>query len=393
MHLDAVETAFLAGEYGETRQKMMELLVALGRVFGAGRMIPIASAQVSGASYKTIGEWGLRWLQSLDARVAVPTILNPVGMPREGWRDFGIPAEFAARQNEVLEAYRRLGVRLECTCTPYYLMQVRYGQHLAWAESSAVVYANSVVGARTNREGGPSALAAAIVGRTPSYGLHEAKNRAPAVVLEVKGVPKEGRIPRAHYGALGFLAGRLAGNRIPYFRGLRPTREEMKAMGAALAATGAVGLFHVEGITPDARIFPYDLTSLERIPVEEDEVARVFTDIPVEAVAIGCPHCAPEDLHRIASLLKGKRVRKPLFVFAATSVIDAAPQPVIAIRRTGAKVVGDTCMVVSPMMEGYRAIMVDSGKALAYVPSMCGALARLGTLEDCIREALAEPQG
>jgi hypothetical protein len=393
MQLDAVEQALLAGEHGETRQQMMELLVALGTVFGAERMVPIVTAQVSGASYKTIGEWGLRWLRSLDARVAVPTILNPVGMPREGWRDLGISPEFAARQNEVLDAYRKLGVRLECTCTPYYLVQVRYGQHLAWAESSAVAYANSVIGARTNREGGPSALAAAIVGRTPFYGLHDRKNRAPSVVVEMEAAGGAGPMPTAHYGALGYLAGRLAGNRIPFFRGLRPTREEMKALGAAMAATGAVALFHVEGITPDARIFPYDLTALERIPVTKAEVAGVLKETPVDAVALGCPHCAAEDLQRIASLLRGKIVRKPLFVFAAASVLESVPETVLAIRRTGAKVVPDTCMVVSPMMEGYRAIMVDSGKALAYVPSMCGAMARLGTLEECLREALTEPQG
>ncbi|MDD1653283.1 MAG: aconitase X catalytic domain-containing protein [Methanomicrobiales archaeon] len=391
MQLDAVEQAFLDGEYGETRQQMMELLVALGKVFGAERMVPIAGAQVSGASYKTIGEWGLRWLRGLNARVAVPTVLNPVGMPRDGWRDLGISPEFAARQNEVLEAYRKLGVRLECTCTPYYLMRVRYGEHLAWAESSAVAYANSVLGARTNREGGPSALAAAIVGRTPFYGLHDVKQRAPSVVVEVEGAGKTVPMTAAHYGALGSLAGRIAGNRIPFFRGIRPTREEMKALGAAMAATGAVALFHVEGITPDARIFPYDLTDLERIRITGEEVAGVLRETPVDAVALGCPHCAPEDLQEIASFLRGKVVKKPLFVFAAAWVVEKDPETVLAIRRTGAKVVADTCMVVSPLMEGFRAIMVDSGKALAYVPSMCGAAARLGTREECLREALSEP--
>jgi predicted aconitase len=391
MQLDAVEQAFLAGDYGETRQQMMELLVALGKVFGAERMVPIASAQVSGASYKTIGEWGLRWLRGLDARVAVPTVLNPVGMPREGWRDLGISPEFAARQNDVLDAYRKLGVRLECTCTPYYLMRVQYGQHLAWAESSAVAYANSVLGARTNREGGPSALAAAIVGRTPFYGLHDMKHRAPSVVLDVEGTGKAGLVPPAHYGALGSLAGKIAGNRIPFFRGIRPTREEMKALGAAMAATGAVALFHVEGITPDAKIFPYDLAGLERIPIAREEVEGMLKAIPVDAVALGCPHCSPEDLQQIASLLRGKIVRKPLFVFAAASVMERDSETVLAIRRTGAKVVADTCMVVSPLMETYRAIMVDSGKALAYVPSLCGAAARLGTREECLREVLSEP--
>ncbi|MGB4579685.1 MAG: aconitase X, partial [Methanoculleus sp.] len=165
MYLDASDERVLAGEFGETPQKMMEILVALGDVYEAERLIPITSAQVSGASYKTIGEWGLAWLQSLDARVAVPTVLNPIGMPREGWREFGIDEEFARNQALVVDAYRSLGIKLECTCTPYYLNITGYGEHLAWSESSAVAYANSVLGARTNREGGPSALAAAIVGK------------------------------------------------------------------------------------------------------------------------------------------------------------------------------------------------------------------------------------
>ncbi|MDD3373987.1 MAG: aconitase X, partial [Methanoculleus bourgensis] len=153
MYLDTSDEKVLAGEFGETPQKMMEILVALGEVYEAEKLIPITSAQVSGASYKTIGKWGLAWLQSLDARVAVPTVLNPIGMPQEGWREFGIKEEFARNQALVVEAYRKLGIKLECTCTPYYLNITEYGEHLAWSESSAVAYANSVLGARTNREG------------------------------------------------------------------------------------------------------------------------------------------------------------------------------------------------------------------------------------------------
>ena len=143
----------LAGENGETLQKMLELLVALGKVFGAERLVRIRSAQVSGASYKTIGEYGLAWLSSLDARAVVPAVLNPIGMPRGRWQEMGIEPVFAARQQAVIAAYERLGVNLECTCTPYYLHETSFGDHLAWSESSAVSYANSVIGARTNREG------------------------------------------------------------------------------------------------------------------------------------------------------------------------------------------------------------------------------------------------
>src|SRR5512136_1697866 len=250
MYLDADDEIILAGEKGETRQRMMELLVALGKVFSADRLVKIKSAQVSGASYKTIGEYGLAWLSSLNASVAVPAVLNPIGMPRGRWQEMGIDPEFAEKQQAVISAYERLGVNLECTCTPYYLHKTSFGDHLAWSESSAVSYANSVIGARTNREGGPSALAAALIGKTPCYGLHLGENRRPQVVIDVQIATRDWTI--ADYGALGFHAGKLVGNRIPYFTGIRPERDHLKALGAAMAATGAVALYHVDGVTPEA---------------------------------------------------------------------------------------------------------------------------------------------
>jgi predicted aconitase len=384
MELDRDDERILAGEQGATRQKMLELIVALGKVFGAERLVRVKSVQVSGASYKTIGEYGLRWLESLDAKAVVPAVLNPVGMPRTRWEEMGVSPDFARKQEAVIGAYGRLGISLECTCTPYYLRETCFGDHLAWSESSAVSFANSVAGARTNREGGPSALAAALVGKTACYGLHLTKNRRPQLVIDVTGHVRDWSI--ATYGALGYHAGRLAGNRIPYFRGIRPDRDQLKALGAAMAATGAVALYHVEGVTPEARRNSYDLSGLERMAVSNEEIAGVFSDIPVEAVALGCPHCSSEELADIARLLQGKTVTKPLYIFAAQGVIGAS-KSVQAIERSGARVYADTCMVVSPVMEGYKAIMVNSGKALAYVPDMCGAVARIGTTEECIRVA------
>ena len=385
MQLDPEDERILAGEQGETRQKMLELLIALGKVFGAEKLVPIRSAQVSGASYKTIGKYGLEWLSSLDARAVVPAVLNPIGMPRTRWEEMGIDPDFAKKQQAVVAAYERLGIRLDCTCTPYYLHETRYGDHLAWSESSAVSYANSVLGARTNREGGPSALAAALVGKTPCYGLHLAKNRVPQMVIDVPSDTSGWGI--AEFGALGFHAGKLAGNRIPYFRGIRPEPDQLKAIGAAMAATGAVALYHVEGTTPEARKNRYNLAGLDTVPVEGSEITRLFSEIPVDAVAVGCPHCSPSELAEIARLLAGKVVTKPLYVFGAQGVIDRNVKVVDSIEKSGARVFADTCMVVSPAMEQYHSIMVNSGKALAYVPNMCGGQARIGTIEDCIRVA------
>ncbi|MGA2917804.1 aconitase X [Methanoregula sp.] len=383
MFLDKDDEGILAGEQGQTRQQMLELLVALGKVFGAERLVPIRSAQVSGASYKTIGEYGLQWLNSLDAKAVVPAVLNPIGMPRERWQEMGVNEDFAQKQRAVVAAYERLGISLECTCTPYYLRETHFGDHLAWSESSAVSYANSVIGARTNREGGPGALAAALVGKTPCYGLHLEQNRKPQVIVRVQADTRNWSI--ADYGALGYYAGKLVGNRIPFFSGINPDKDQLKGLGAAMAATGAVALYHVEGVTPEAVKTPFDLTGLDTVVVESAEIRKLFKEIPVEAVAVGCPHCSPAELEEIARLLKGKLVTMPFYVFAAQGVIDKNQRTVDSIEKSGARVFADTCMVVSPVMEQYESIMVNSGKALAYVPDMCAAVARIGTIEECIR--------
>lgn len=385
MYLSPEEEAILAGEEGQTRQQLMEILVAVGKVFEAEKMVPIWSAQVSGASYKTIGRWGLEWLSSLDARATVPAILNPVGMDRIRWREMAIDPDFAKKQLDVIAAYEKLGIRLECTCTPYYLTISEYGDHLAWSESSAVAYANSVIGARTNREGGPSALAAAILGRTPAYGLHQVENRVPRMHIEVTDIPKTP--DESWFGALGYLAGKIVGNRIPIFSGIRPSRDQLKNLGAAMAATGAVALYHVQDITPEARVFKYDTKPLEQVSISAREVAAVYQEAEPDAVAIGCPHCSEEELIKIADLLKGCQVKKPLYIFAARDVINRSAPAVQSIEKSGAGVYADTCMVVSPALERYKTIMVSSGKALSYVPSMCGGAAVIGTLEACLKAA------
>ncbi len=250
------------------------------------------------------------------------------------------PPDFAEKQNAVLEAYHRLGVKLECTCTPYYINRTSYGEHIAWSESSAVCYANSVIGARTNREGGPSALAAAIVGKTPYYGLHLWENRMPQVAFRVEA---DETLHAGHYGAIGYLAGKEAGNRVPFFYGLRPNRDQLKALGAAMAASGAVALYHVDGITPDSRVLQErgtDISALETITITGEEIEAIFEERTVDAVAIGCPHCSEEELEEIAGLLKGKQVTKPLYIFAARGVAQAHPNLVGTIEQSGGTSMG-----------------------------------------------------
>lgn len=385
MYLSREEERICSGEQGETLRRMMEILVALGDIYGAERLIPVKSVQIAGVSFKNIGEAGLEWISDLRGQVAVPSILNPTGMDLHRWQEMGVCDEFAARQQEVVKAYQRLGVAADCTCTPYqvYPRLAQRGDHLAWSESSAVSFANSVLGARTNREGGPSALAAALVGKTALYGYHLDECRRPTHLVRVAADLKG-----SDYGALGFLAGQAVKDGVPLFRLRdRPTQDELKALGAAMAASGSVALYYVENATPAP---PAGSEPSEKIDLDRKNIDEVYERYPIEdadIVALGCPHCSREELIRIAGLLEGKKASKELWICTARKVAEAYPDLVKRIEKSGARVLCDTCMVVSPASEHYGKMAVNSGKALTYIPGLCGVKAGFGTAEECIDAA------
>ncbi|MEM4406877.1 MAG: aconitase X catalytic domain-containing protein, partial [Candidatus Methanomethylicaceae archaeon] len=239
MYLSREEERMLSGEEGLAVQKAMQLLTALGEVFGAERMVKIESAQIAGVSYGNIGDAGMEFLEDwadLGGKVRVKSTLNPAGMDLNKWQEMGVDYEYYQRQMRILKAFEKMGVEITCTCTPYLVgNRPRSGAHVAWSESSAVVFANSVLGARTNREGGPSALAAAITGRTPCYGLHLEDNRVPTAIVKV-----EARLESIFdFSLLGYTVGRILGSGIPYFKGvLVRDFDKLKIMSAALAASG-----------------------------------------------------------------------------------------------------------------------------------------------------------
>lgn len=405
MYLTKDEEAIYDGEQGPTLQKMMGILVALGKIYGADRLIPVKSAQIAGVSYKTIGDAGLEWISDLEGKVKVPAVLNPMGMDRDAWAGMRIDKKFAEKQEEIIKAYEKLGIKAECTCTPYYIERPKFGDHLAWSESSAVCFANSVLGARTNREGGPSALASAMMGKTANYGLHIRENRYPTVTIKVK-EPVHG----AEYGALGYVVGPKVGDGIPIFvLKSTPTEDELKHLGAALAASGAVALFHVLHATPEQYILPPDRMEVERQEMENeddwqvpsryflprnkaevniDDVKKLMREhAEPDLIALGCPHASGEEMEGILRALRGRKVKKEVWVCVGRSVGAKNQALVDELQRHGIKVLYDTCMVVSPAADHFKRIMVDSGKALKYTPSMCGVEAVLGTTEECIDEA------
>jgi predicted aconitase len=385
MYLSREEESIYQGQRGESLRKAMEILVALGEIFEAERLIPIKSVQIAGVSFKNLGDAGLEWISDLEGKVVVPSILNPAGMDLSRWQEMGLDENFARKQKATIDAYRRLGITIDCTCTPYQVHPeiAGRGDHLAWSESSAVSYANSVIGARTNREGGPSALAAALIGKTPLYGCHLDQNRIPTHEVEV-----EAELKGSDYGAVGFLVGRLVKDGIPLFKlRNRPTLDELKSLGAAMAASGSVALYYIEGVTPS----PPDVSGrIEKTSVDRKQIDEFYERYPGEdadIVAIGCPHCSRNELNHIADLLEGRIVRKDLWVCTARKIAEGCPDLVTRIEKSGAKVFCDTCMVVSPASEGFRKMMVNSGKALAYIPGLCGIRAGFGSTEECIEAA------
>lgn len=398
MKLTSEEHAMLAGDYGRATQKAMEILVALGTIYGAEKMVPVTSVQISGVSYDNLGEAGLHFLSEMangGGQTRVLTTLNPAGMDIENWQALGISAEFAKNQMRVIDAFARMNVITTCSCTPYLFGNVpHFGQHIAWAESSAVCYANSVIGARTNREGGPSALASALTGVTPEYGFHLEENRRPGITIEVTAALTENN----DFGALGIVIGKqlesLKNKPIVYITGVeRASVEQLKSFCASIATYGGAGLFHMAGITPEAdRYAP----PAEKISVGAAEIDRVQTGLNVAAadevdfVSLGCPHLSINEIARIAELLKGRRVTKEFWITTARPTKHIADQMgyTAIIEAAGAKFAADTCCVVAPIKGRFKTLVTDSAKACYYAAGKNKFKTIIKPFDEVVAEAL-----
>ncbi len=391
MYLTKEQEKMLEGEEGEVVEKLMRLLVRLGDIYNADRMIPVGSVQVSGVSYKSIGDPGLEFLEdfaSKGAKVKVLTYLNPAGMDLENWREIGIPADFAERQNKIISAFKKMGIVITATCTPYLAGNLpRFREHIAWSESSAVSFSNSVIGARTNREGGPSALAAAICGFTPNYGLHLDENRKPDFVIDVKADLSF----NADFGAMGYFVGSAVKNKIPYFRGIKEANtDNLKALGAAMAASGAVALYHVEGMTPEAGLM--DTEGLDVIEFGNEELKETYEKLNTgeepDVVILGCPHASLREIAEVARRVEGKTLKKPLWICTSRAMKETAERMGLldVIEKAGGKIVADTCMVVSPIENLFKTTAVNSGKAAHYLPGFCKQKVVFANINDLLEE-------
>lgn len=391
MYLTKEEERIYNGECGWASQICMKILVRLGDLFHATKLIPIESAHVSGVSYKTLGDAPVDFLQALadaGAKTSVKATLNPHCFDKK-YLGRKFPKELRQKQARILSQFKKMNIEPALTCTPYYLEKPERGAHLAWAESSAVVYANSVLGAWTNREGGPSALAAAIIGKTPDYGMHKAENRQPSVLISVE-KPLQNE---AEFGALGIYLGEILGDKTPLIQGLKnASREELKQLGAALASSGMVNMFYRDIDTKKEKV--------EKISVETRDIKQTIENLSTaskstqpELIFIGCPHCSLNEIEQIAENIGGEKVKRGTEFWVCTSsyVREKAERYARKIEESGAHVLTDTCAVVTwTELLGIRTIMTNSAKTAHYAPTLNKAETTLASLNQCLKTALKE---
>ena len=383
MHLTPKEEKMYDGEYGWACQVSMRILARLGDLFGATRLIPIQSAHISGVSYKTIGDAPIDFLGALvDAggKVQVPSTLNPSCLDPDYLPQMSIPQGHMEKQLRIIDLYERMGIEPTLTCTPHYLREPRPAQHLAWAESSAVVYANSVLGALTNREGSPSALTAAIIGKTPNYGMHQAENREANILVRVESDLRN----EAEFGALGVHLGRMLKDKVPVFEGLTSyTDEDLKQLGAGLASSGMVSMFHYKE--------PCEKRGIETISIEAKDIRNAIeslstaTEAP-DLIFIGCPHCSINEMKSIAQALNNKKVREKTKLWVCTSrhVKGRSKKYVDIIESAGGHVLCDTCAIVTWIKNlGINTMLTNSAKAAYYAPTLNQVNAILAPLNEC----------
>jgi hypothetical protein len=397
------DRAMLDGSEGEAAALAMRIVVEMAGVMEADRLIDVDSAHVDGCLYHGIA--GLDFAERLaaaGARVRIPTTLNVATLDLLHPDRYLGDRETAERSRRQMDLYVAMGCRPTWTCAPYQLAErPTFGQHVAWAESNAIVFANSVLGARTNRYGDFIDICAAITGRVPFAGLHRDEERRARLVLRLVDVPGHLLDEEVLYPVLGHLVGKEAGSLVPAIVGLPGDLDEdrLKALGAAAASSGAVAMFHAVGVTPEAPTLEVALAGarpLREISVTtkdlvaaRDELSTVPDD-RLGAVSVGTPHLSVRGFERLLPLIEEDPPRIPFYVNTGRDVlaqIDGRGWPT-ALASIGVEIVSDTCTYLTPIIrEMPGPVMTDSAKWAWYAPGTIGADVVFGSLRECVRSA------
>ena len=401
MRLNDLERAMLAGEHGQAAKNALEHQVRVGEFFGAADLVPVTQAHIM-ADTESLGEAGLRWLESLarddpQARVRVPTIMDPRGTDFAKASVLKQPGWAVALERRAVAAFSRLGILMTDTCINYQTIQApARGESVAFGDTGVVIYSNSVCGARSNFEGGPSALAAALTARTPRYGFHLQECRRATLRVRVAFEPES----LNDWGALGAVIGRLAGNywAVPYVEGLErvPGSDELKHFGAAMASFGSIALFHLAGITPEAAEMERSAPrGAERIG--EKEVKALQTQYAggdeIDVVVFSAPQLSLYELRSLAALCEGRRFVKPLLAVTSPQVKPDADRFGFTqkIEQAGGHVLSGMCFYQSYAREiaeanGWKRLATNSAK-LVNILGGYGYVPLLATMERCVAAA------
>jgi predicted aconitase len=384
----------------------MSILLRMADVYGATELMDISQAHVDSTIY--LGDATLEFaerLAALGARVAVPTSLNVSGVDECGWKDWAVKPEWAAKAARQMLAYERMGAVPMWTCAPYQThMRPVLGQQIAWGESNAISFANSVIGARTERYPDLLDICCAITGRVPAVGLHLTENRGGQICLRLTDVPEALQQDDQFFAVLGHLVGKLADESIPVIDGIvvSPAEDQLKAFAAAAASSGRVALFHMVGVTPEAPTL--DAAFLGRPP--ERTIAITTADLraarrelttadgrELDMVILGSPHFSLAEFSLLAPLVAGQRAHPRVkFLITSSRLMKerAHETGVLApIAAFGAQITLDTCILASPMLPPeIKTLMTNSAKYAYYAPSLLNTRVTFGSLADCVRSAI-----
>ncbi len=399
LRLTRDDRSMLEGDRGEAAALAMRILVEMADIWEAERLIDIASAHVDSCLYH--GRAGLDFAERLvagSARVAVPTTLNVSSLDLLHPQLVRLDAETAANARRLMDAYVAMGCRPTWTCAPYQLpARPAFGEHVAWAESNAIVFANSVLGARTNRYGDFIDICAAIAGRAPLAGLHLDEHRRARIVFRLDDIPERLLRDEVTPTCVGHLVGKATGTAVPAIVGLpSDTREDrLKALGAAAASSGAVAMFHAVGITPEAGTLEaalggeraqHEVTiSATDLRAARDELTTVGAG-PIAGVSVGTPHLSIDELHHLTALVAETRPVVPFYANTGRDV--AASTDIGSLARSGVTVVTDTCTYITPIIHDVDGpVMTNSAKWAWYAPGNLGFDVVFGSLEECVRSA------
>jgi predicted aconitase len=400
------DQAMLNGDRGPAAALAMSILVRMAEVYGADVLMDISQAHIDSTIY--LGDATLEFaehLASLGARVAVPTSLNVSGVDECGWQEWAVTAEWAAKAARQMLAYERMGAVAMWTCAPYQThMRPVFGQQIAWGESNAIAFANSVIGARTERYPDLLDICCAITGRVPAVGLHLSENRAGQMRLRLVGVPPALQQDDQFFAVLGHLVGKLAGDQIPVIEGVvvSPAEDHLKAFAAAAASSGRVALFHMVGVTPEAPTTDeafHGHAPAQTIDITTGDLREARKELTtadgreLDMVILGSPHFSLAEFSQLAPLVTGRHAHPRVKFLVTSSRLmkeQADKAGVLApLVSFGAQITLDTCILASPMLPPeIKTLMTNSAKYAYYAPSLLNTRVTFGSLADCVRSAV-----